>query len=459
MRFFSLAAALLGSASLASALPKAVSHSQTPDGFLEVKPGTFKDLKVTYENTLNGTYKEEESRIVPAPSSDAAAAAALDGEVGAQATLGLNFVNNFGGPINAYITGKDESGRVVFVRGDGSLLYPSSGGSATPVPVGQDGRIPLAAGQNFNMVLPIALESARIYYSAGDLIFGVVRTPIGDGLVQPAPNNPSDPSAGINWGFVELTLLPNGTLYANISYVDFVGLPLGMELTVNGDATQSAFGVGRGAVTNICNALSAQGSRDGRPWSRLCMGNAAGPVRVLSPTVYTDLDPASFADYWHAYRDQVWDKYRGEPLIIDTQREFGRINCWVRGDALECDGDNRAYFKPEAVDIWGCDRGPFGKQSGDNQVHLAVIPRLCAAFVRSTLLVGGGNVQPGLGQASYYRVEPTNHYSRVVHENEVDGKGYAFAYDDVNPTGTENASGTVAHASPNTLRVFIGSPP
>jgi hypothetical protein len=249
MRFFSLAAALLGSASLASALPKAVSHSQTADGFLEVKPGTFKDLKVTYENTLNGTYKEEESRIVPAPSSDAAA---LDGEVGAQATLGLNFVNNFGGPINAYITGKDESGRVVFVRGDGSLLYPSSGGSATPVPVGQGGRIALAAGQNFNMVLPIALESARIYYSAGDLIFGVVRTPIGDGLVQPAPNNPSDPSAGINWGFVELTLLPNGTLYANISYVDFVGLPLGMELTVNGgDTTKSALGFRPCPLTNI----------------------------------------------------------------------------------------------------------------------------------------------------------------------------------------------------------------
>jgi hypothetical protein len=450
MRFFSVLTALIGSAATVSALavPRAET-SKGPDGYLEVKPGTFKDLIVTKDNTLNGTYMEEESQIVPASKDD----------MSIMATLPLNFVNNFGGPISAYIVGFDEARRVVFVRRDGSLMYPSSGGSASPVPVGQDGRISLAAGENLNMVLPIALESARIYYAAADLTFGVVRTPIGDGLVQPAPNNPTDPSAGINWGFVELTLLPNGTLYANISYVDFVGLPLGMELTVNGGPTQTAFGVGRNAVNNICNGLNAQGVRDGRPWSRLCMAGSNGPVRVLSPTVFTDLDSQSFATYWHTYRDQVWDKYRNEPLIIDTQREFGRINCRVSGDALNCDGDNRAYFKPEAIDIWGCDRGPFGKQSGDNQVHLAVIPRLCAAFVRSTLLVSGGNVQPSLGQANYYRVEPTNHYSRIVHENEVDGKGYAFAYDDVNPSGTENASGTVSHPSPNTLRVFIGSPP
>ena len=450
MRFFSVITALIGSAATVSALtiPRAET-SKTPDGYLEVTPGTFEDLIVTKDNTLNGTYKEEDTQIVSA-SKD---------EMSIMATLPLNFVNNFGGAISAYIVGFDEAKRVVFVRRDGSLMYPSSGGSAVPVPVGQDGRIRVEAGQNLNMVIPIALESARIYFSAGDLTFGVVRTPIGDGLVQPAPNNPSDPSAGVNWGFVELTLLPNGTLYANISYVDFVGMPLGMELTVNGGPTQSAFGVGRNAVNNICNGLNAQGGKDGRPWSRLCMAGSNGPVRVLSPTAFTDIDSSSFATYWHQYRDQVWDKYRNEPLIIDTQREFGRINCRVSGDAMNCDGDNRPYFKPEAIDIWGCDRGPFGKQSGDNQVHLAVIPRLCAAFVRSTLLVAGGNVQPSLGQANYYRVEPTNHYSRIVHENEVDGKGYAFAYDDVNPTGTENASGTVSHPSPNTLRVFIGSPP
>lgn len=331
MRFLSVVAALIGSAATVSAMTIPIARSQSPDGYLEVKPGTFKDLIVTEDNTLNGTYKEEESLIIAASDID---------DVTAQATLPFNFVNNFGGAIFVYITGLDPSGRAVFVRGDGSLLYPSSGGSAQPVPV-PDASIRLNAGQNFNMVLPLALSSARVYFASSTLTFGVVRTPIGDGLVQPAPNNPNDPSAGVNWGFVELTLLPNGTLYANISYVDFVGLPLGMQLTVNGGETQQALGVGRNAVNSICNGLNSQAGSDGRPWNRLCMAGPNGPIRVLSPTAYTDIDPSGFATYWNDYREQVWNKYRNEPLIIDTQREFGRINCWVRGDQLQCDGDNR----------------------------------------------------------------------------------------------------------------------
>jgi hypothetical protein len=126
---------------------------------------------------------------------------------------------------------------------------------------------------------------------------------------------------------------------------------------------------------------------------------------------------------------------------------------------LTCAQDNRSYSKPSARDIWGCNSGPFAIQSGDNAVHVAVVPRLCAAFVRSTLLLSGGNIQPSLGQSYYYTVDPTNYYSKAVHAREVDGKGYAFPYDDVNPDGNENASGTVSHATPDTLTVYVGSPP
>ncbi|RWA06910.1 hypothetical protein EKO27_g8203 [Xylaria grammica] len=71
------------------------------------------------------------------------------------------------------------------------------------------------------------------------------------------------------------------------------------------------------------------------------------------------------------------------------------------------------------------------------------------------LLLPGGNVQPSLGAASYYTVSPTSHYSRVVHQYEVNGIGYAFSYDDVNPDG-ENASGTVAGDNPTLLKVTVG---
>lgn len=32
------------------------------------------------------------------------------------------------------------------------------------------------------------------------------------------------------------------------------------------------------------------------------------------------------------------------------------------------------------------------------------------------------------------RISLTNHLSRMVYKYEVDGKGYAFSYDDVNPS-------------------------
>ena len=189
MRIASLFAALLGSAVSVSGLAIRDPNT-TPDGYLKVRPGGIEDLIVSEETTLNGTYKGDEPLIVPAA------------EMKIAATLPFHFVNSFGAPINAYLTGTDDSGRVVFVRADGSLYYPSSGGSGVPVAINQnDIKISMAAGQAFDMTLPISMSSGRIYFAAGDLSFAVVATPIGEGIVQPAPNNPVDPSAGINWGF------------------------------------------------------------------------------------------------------------------------------------------------------------------------------------------------------------------------------------------------------------------
>jgi hypothetical protein len=447
MRMLTCLAALLGSAATTSALViRSDDPGTTPEGFIEITPGGIEDLIVSEDTTLNGTYRGP-PHVEPPP------------DVKAMAALPFHFVNNFGGEVYAYITGLDSSSRSVFVRGDGSILYPSSGGSAVPVAIGQDIAIRIAPGQTLDFTVPISISSGRIYFAGGPMFFAVVGTPIGEGIVQPAAENPSDPSAGVSWGFVEFTLRDRGDIFANISYVDFVGMPLGMMLAVNNGPSQTAYGVTRSAVNNICSGLVAQSSRDGRPWSRQCFSGPNGLIRALANVKYHDLDPNGFATYWDGYVNEVWSRYSRETLVIDTQNsERGRVNCRVSGDALNCDGDNRPYYKPTAKDIWGCDSGPFGKLPGDNAVHLDIIPRLCSGFVRTTLLYGGGELQPSLGQTSYYRADPTHHYSRLVHENEVDGKGYAYSYDDVNPNG-ENASGSVSSDVPQSLTVYIGSPP
>lgn len=415
-----------------------------------VTPGTVHNLIITNENTINGT------------SSPISLVGSVGGKLApltAQATqqLKISFVNHLaGGAVNAYVSGLDPNNRVVLLQPNGQWFYPSTG-SSVPQPITTNVALPVGPqGSTTTITLPSFVSSGRIWFAQGNLQFFVVATPNGVGLVEPSALNPSDPSASINWGFVELT---NGTggIYVNISYVDFVGLPLGITLT-SSDGVQTAKGVQANAVALICADLKAQAAADSQAWNQLCMTTSNGtPLRVVSPSDWISVTPNAFSTYWTNYVNQVWNTYTTQTLTIDTQTTSGLIACKVSSGLLQCAGDNRGYAKPTAGDIFGCNSGPFSIQAGDNGVHLAVVPRLCAAFDRSTLLISGGNVQPGVSSTSYYTVSPTNHFSRIVHKYEVDGKGYAFPYDDVNPFG-ENQSGLLADANPQLLTVTIGGP-
>lgn len=71
-------------------------------------------------------------------------------------------------------------------------------------------------------------------------------------------------------------------------------------------------------------------------------------------------------------------------------------------------------------------------------------------------MVGGGDTQPGPHADQYYTSSPNNQYSKIVHQQEVDGRGYAFSYDDVNPSGGVDQSGTLADGNPQLLTVYVG---
>ncbi|KAK2589814.1 hypothetical protein QQS21_012504 [Conoideocrella luteorostrata] len=450
MRTLSVLTTLLAAVSAAPSSPLLRSND---NGFTIGHAGGTDGIIITKSNTLNGTYHDDEVETISKFTFPGSSASQLPFEL----------VNNFnGGQVKAYVQGLDSKDRVVFIESDGSLFYPKSRGSKVPVEINNT-KIAIdlpGRGQTFRINMPIPIHSGRVYFSEGELKFFIVKTRDGDGLVQPSVSNPADPGAETNWGFVEFTYNPDGSIFANISYVDFVGMILSMSLTVKDNSgTQLTKGLDRNAVSAICSNMLAQSRKDGQNWKAMCVANRAGnPIRVLSPNVYAAMQPADFENYWQAYVDNVWKYYSNRTLTIDTQGPAGRVKCGVNGSQMNCAGDNRAYPKPTAKDIWGCDSGAFAKLDGDNGVHLAVIARLCAAFVRSTLLADGGDVQPRLPETSYYTGNPTNHYSHLVHKQEVDGKGYAFAYDDVNPDG-ENASGVVSSGNPHTLTVYFGAPP
>lgn len=375
--------------------------------------------------------------------------------VSSEDILTLSFYNNLASDVSsyAYVVGKDINDRVVILQNDGTFYHPNVKDAVSPLEIRQDVRLPLGPlGSTISINLPTYISSARIYVALGELRFYIS----GDNsLVEPSPFNPLDSGAIVNWGFVELTHNTNG-VWANISCVDFVGTPLGISLTSRVGTVQTSNGLTANAVETICNDLYVQSLKDGQPWDKLCQKSTTGaPIRVIAPVKYIDANPNAFKSYWTDYINQVWLTYTSVPLTIDTQISKGKVQCQVVGDVLECAGDNRSYTKPTAVDIFGCNTGPFEILAFDNDIHRAVVPRLCAAINRSTLLINDGNVQPSLPSSSYYSTSPTNHYSRIVHEYEFEGKGYAFPYDDVNPA-TDDQSGTISSPNPLILAIKVG---
>ena len=63
----------------------------------------------------------------------------------------------------------------------------------------------------------------------------------GPALVEPSVTNPSDPNIDLAWDFCEFTY-NHAQLFANLTFVDFVCIPLALTLTDTSGAQQTAAG-------------------------------------------------------------------------------------------------------------------------------------------------------------------------------------------------------------------------
>ena len=354
----------------------------------------------------------------------------------------------------AYITGQalDNNNALFLLQSDGQTPYFPTSPSSTGSSLSQNCAIPLGAPGNTTTVTVPHLAGSRIWFSVdGTLTF--LLNP-GPALVEPSVTNPSDPNINLSWDFCEFTFNA-AELFVNITYVDFVCLPISLALTNTSNATQRVSGMASDGLSTVCQGLTAQTATDGAGWSSLIVPHPSGGgnLRALSPNNGILLNSSLFKNYYQNYVNQVWSLYTNQTLSIDTQASFGTVSGRVDPSTDQLDfGSGLTFARPSTADIFSCSTGPF--VVGSNPESGALVARLAAAFNRSTLLVD--SVLPNATPSQYYQDATTNHYSRIVHKANLDGIGYAFPYDDVTPTGGANQSGAVQDPNPRLLTVAVG---
>jgi hypothetical protein len=352
--------------------------------------------------------------------------------------------------VYAYITGQalDNGNRVCLIKADGQTPYYPGSPSLTCAPLSENCSIPLGLHGSTTTVTIPQLAGGRIWFSVGrELIFLVNPGPA---IVEPSVTNPSDPNIQTEWGFCEFTF-SNNQLYANISYVDFVSLPISLSMTHVDGEVQRVLGLKPDGLASICAGLEAQNLEDSNDWHKLIFELEGRKLRVLSPNNASVMNGGGmFQGYYDSYVNQVWEKYSRSHLTVDTQAQWGKLIAKVSNGTLDFQGIG-SFGKPSTSDIFSCSTGPFANNEGAMGPLTA---RICAGLNRSTLLTNDDH--PNKEKVSeYYKHRVTNHYARLVHEANIDGRGYAFPYDDVPAPGGVDQSGFV-NGSPKSFVVTIG---
>jgi hypothetical protein len=358
------------------------------------------------------------------------------------------------GTLFAVVTGYTlDTNALILVESDGQSIYHPATPSSAGAPLAVDCAIAVGGpGSTATITIP-QMGGGRIWFSVGQpLKFLLNPGPNGAELVEPSVTNPSDPNYNLSWDFCEFTY-NSSNLYANITYVDFVSIPIALQLTNATGAVQSVTGLPSNGLETICANLNGQNAVDGAGWDKLVITTAKGAnLRALSPYNGIVLNPSLFYGYYQPYVDQVWSMYSTQSLVVNTG-QWGNVAGSIVGDTLTYPGV-ATFAQPAAADIFSCSTGPFGNSSEDPETGV-LIAVISAAFNRSTLLIDSS--QPdGENPATYYTNPITNHYARIVHAANLDGHGYAFGYDDVAPTVATNQSGYVTDPNPVLLTIAVG---
>ncbi|OLE25084.1 MAG: sugar hydrolase [Actinobacteria bacterium 13_1_20CM_3_71_11] len=329
-----------------------------------------------------------------------------------------------GDKVYLYVLGVNlNTGRLGYVDAAGTFT-PWPAGSLPPVPAPDVSIAGPAPGATRALKLPVGI-SGRMYMSFGAKLKFFL-TP--DGLVQPAPWAPQDPNRDILFDWSELTY-NSGGLWINTSMVDMFSVPHMVTLTTGSGGTLKTGELKPGGRAGIFAAIASQPG----DWGKLIDRRSDGTLlRVQSPLKGVERGVFS-ATYFDSYVTTAWNTYRSATLTVAPFENQPGTNYLGRTDGsgnlnFTDPSGARVYtiHKPSTTDVFGC----AGNLAAPNDLVAGPIARtVCAALHRTTL--AAIHTQPSLDPNTFYRTAVTDHYSRILHSFEVDGKAYGFAFDDV----------------------------
>ncbi|MEU0648161.1 glycoside hydrolase family 64 protein [Streptomyces umbrinus] len=298
--------------------------------------------------------------------------------------------------------------------------WPAGGNPPTPAP---DASIAGPAnGQTKTIRMP--KFSGRVYFSYGQKLVFKLTT---GGLVQPAVQNPSDPNVNILFNWTEYTLNDAG-LWINSTQVDMFSAPYAVGVKNTAGAVKNTGHLKPGGYNGFFNALRGQPGG----WANLIRTRSDGTVlRALAPGHGIEAG-ALPSTVMNDYINRVWSKYSTSTLTVTPfadqpgTKYYGRVSGNVMNFTNGSGAVVTSFQKPDSDSIFGC----YKLLDAPNDLVRGPISRtLCAGFNRSTLLTNPN--QPDTSSAGFYQDAVTNHYSRKIHAQMVDGKAYGFAFDDV----------------------------
>ncbi len=341
--------------------------------------------------------------------------------------LPLSVANNSGRSeeVFLYVLGTDlATGKLGYVTEAGAFTA-WSGGANPPAPAPDASIAGPGNGSAKTIQLPRGI-SGRMYMSFGQKLTFLIAQD--GGLVQPAPWAGGDPNRDVLFDWSEFTYNDAG-LWLNSSQVDMFSVP--HSVSVTGERGTSTTGVlkpgGRDAI------LDALANEPG-DWGKLIHTRADGTrLRALAPRLAMEGDGGFDATYLDGYLSETWNTYRNTDLTVVPFEFQPNLKYVGRTDGngvlqfKDPTGKQVASFpQPSTKDVFGCD----GRLAAPNDDVVGPLARtLCASLHRSTL--GFLHTQPTYKGEEFYTRPITDHYSKVIHANMVDGKAYGFAFDDV----------------------------